>query len=185
VPISSDLRFQILPSLSDLPKAQKHQSAAFIADKAILVLWDDEPANIIERAKKIQSLLVKLILTEKPGMGEKSAHNSSLYLNQAPSVINSADSQSGSDVEKNLVAPQRPIILINACIVALTIALLIVTLSTGWKILAVEVAVDGGYLRLALLAVVLVLPFLSLVCSIRRKPFFSLTPGSSFFKLSL
>jgi hypothetical protein len=166
VPIGSDLRIQILPTLGDLPKAQKHQFAAFIAESSMLILWDDEPTNVFARAKTIQALLVKLILNENAVMNEKSFNGSSLTVNQAPSMAPSNMSQTGSDMEANLVVPERPTILINAWLVALTLLLLIVALSTGWRKLAVEIATDQGFTRLALLAVTPILPFLSLVCSL-------------------
>ena len=41
VPLSNGLRVQVLPSMEDLPRARKTQSAAFIASDGLLVVWDD------------------------------------------------------------------------------------------------------------------------------------------------
>ena len=49
VPLANGLRFQILPTVNDLPKARKNQFAAFLAAEALLVVWDDEPLNLIDR----------------------------------------------------------------------------------------------------------------------------------------
>jgi hypothetical protein len=185
VPIGADLRIQILPTLKDLPKAQKHQCAAFIADTSTLVLWDDEPTNIFVRAQTIQSQLVKLILNDDDGMNEKTPHLSIISLAQTPGLPPSAFSQTGSDMEANLVVPERPTILINAWLVGLTLMLLIMALSTGWRKLAIEVATDKGFIRLALLAVTPVLPFLSLVCFTSANNLHKLIPKSSSSKVLL
>lgn len=41
VPLRNGLRVQVLPSMEDLPRARKAQSAAFIASEGLLVVWDD------------------------------------------------------------------------------------------------------------------------------------------------
>src|SRR5437868_6351406 len=61
VPLLNGLRIQILPTIDDLPRARKHQFAAFIASDAILVVWDDDALHIIQRAKHIESELMELV----------------------------------------------------------------------------------------------------------------------------
>src|ERR1700712_1990416 len=61
VPLLNGLRIQILPTIEDLPRARKHQYAAFVASEKLLVVWDDETMNVIARAKAIESELMELI----------------------------------------------------------------------------------------------------------------------------
>lgn len=41
VPLKNGLRVQVLPSMDELPRARKAQSAAFIASEGLLIVWDD------------------------------------------------------------------------------------------------------------------------------------------------
>lgn len=41
VPLKNGLRVQVLPSMEELPRARKAQSAAFIASEGLLIVWDD------------------------------------------------------------------------------------------------------------------------------------------------
>ena len=61
MPIGDDLRLQILPDMSCLSRCAKHQFAAFIADRRLLVVWDDQPENLIARAEKIERGLMAMI----------------------------------------------------------------------------------------------------------------------------
>ncbi|KAJ9651380.1 hypothetical protein H2201_009278, partial [Coniosporium apollinis] len=40
---------------------QKHQFAAFIADRGILIVWDDEPKKLIGRVERLEQALVTMI----------------------------------------------------------------------------------------------------------------------------
>lgn len=61
VPLNNGLRVQVLPTMYDLPRARKHQYAAFIAQDALLVVWDDEATNLVPRAKSIEAELMQLV----------------------------------------------------------------------------------------------------------------------------
>src|SRR5271156_3883945 len=68
VPLMNGLRVQILPTIVDLPRARKHQFAAFIASEALLVVWDDDASNLVARAKAIEFELMQLVWqTGDPG----------------------------------------------------------------------------------------------------------------------
>lgn len=41
VPLKNGLRVQVLPTMEELPRARKMQSAAFIASEGLLIVWDD------------------------------------------------------------------------------------------------------------------------------------------------
>src|SRR2546430_13028499 len=61
VPLTNGLRVQVLPRMEDLRRARKHQFAAFIASEALLIVWDDEAMNVVERARFIERELMELV----------------------------------------------------------------------------------------------------------------------------
>ncbi|RAL59028.1 hypothetical protein DID88_009057 [Monilinia fructigena] len=154
VPLSDGLRLQVLPTVEYLPRCQKHHFGAFIQDQQILVVWDDEAKHLLKRAEYIERSLLEMIWAEdEPEVDEKKggAHTST------------ADLGNGSDIEEGYgTEEKRPTLLINPFMVAATLCLLIVALGLGWKKLALEVAVDGDYVRLALLLVTPCQVFVSL-----------------------
>ena len=61
VPLRDDSRIQILESLDDLPRARKHQYAAFIRDECSLLVWADSAARIIDDAMDLEKKIIELI----------------------------------------------------------------------------------------------------------------------------
>ncbi|KAK0110003.1 hypothetical protein ONS95_002666 [Cadophora gregata] len=154
VPLLNGLRIQILPTIEDLPRARKHQFAAFVASEALLVVWDDDALHLVQRAKSIESELMELVWKNGPSEGddgEKKDPNIAIY---------EIDEESGE-----IVPEKRPLHLQNTVLVALTLILVITFLGAGARQLAIEVEVDGSYIRLALLALTPVQVFFTLFFS--------------------
>jgi hypothetical protein len=152
VPLPNGLRIQILPTVEDLARARKHQYAAFVASEAILVVWEDEPLNLVTRAKHIEDQLMKLVWD--PTKGEESEKTKDGMTVAAAEV----------DEESGEVKPQyRATNLQNTVLVALTLILVIAALGAGFRQVAVEVIVDHGYLRCAFLLLTPVQIFFTLV----------------------
>jgi hypothetical protein len=150
VPLMNGLRVQILPTIEDLPRARKHQFAAFVASEALLVVWDDDAVHLIQRAKAIESELVW-----KTGEPDETEGGSKNGLNVSTAEI---------DEESGQVKPQhRPTHLLNTVLVAFTLILIVTVLGAGFRELAIEVAVDKSYLRLAFVALTPVQIFFTLV----------------------
>lgn len=154
VPLMNGLRVQILPTIEDLPRARKHQFAAFVASEAILVVWDDDALHLIQRAKAIESELMELVWqTGEPeeadeGGPKKGANVTAIEV----------------DEESGAIKPQsRPTHLLNTVLVALTLILIVTVLGAGFRELAIEVAVDHSYLRVAFVALTPVQIFFTLV----------------------
>ncbi|KAI9711350.1 MAG: hypothetical protein M1812_007199 [Candelaria pacifica] len=160
VPLPDGLRLQILPDIHHLPQCQKHHFAAFIQDSAMLVVWDDEPRDILKRAEKIQTQLMELIWQENGVFTEKSAAESKNVLVTERPIDGSS---SGGDVEELITDTSRRPVLIQPVMTALTLILLIAALGAGWRLLALQIAVDHNWMRLGLLAYVPIQVFLSLV----------------------
>ena len=154
VPLMNGLRVQILPTIEDLPRARKHQFAAFVASEALLVVWDDDALHLIQRAKAIESELMELVWqTGEPEEVEDGSAKKGPTVNEVE-----IDQESG-----NIMPQNRPTHLLNTILVAFTLILIVTVLGAGFRELAIEVAVDHSYLRLAFVALTPVQIFFTLV----------------------
>ncbi len=154
VPLMNGLRVQILPSVLDLPRARKHQFAAFLAEEQMLVVWDDDALHLIQRAKAIESELMELVWkTGEPDEAEEAAPK------KGPKI-----SEIEIDEESGAIMPQhRPLHLLNTILVGLTLVLIVTVLGAGFRELAIEIDVDSQYTRLAFVALTPVQIFFTLV----------------------
>lgn len=161
VPLSDGLRLQVLPSMDYLPGCQKHHFGAFIKDQRLLVVWDDQPNNLLERAESIQSSLIKNTWHDEVDTDE------SISKKKEITDISATDFGYGEitpgELENALVVQNRPTLLINSIIVGMTLTLLLAALGSGWRNLAQEISIDGSFMRLALLAAMPAQVFVSLV----------------------
>jgi hypothetical protein len=150
VPLLNGLRIQILPTVEDLPRARKHQFAAFVASEALLVVWDDEALHLVQRAKHIESELMELVWNA--GNADEDGEKKGMEVTEYE-----VDEESGE-----LIPGSRPLHLENTILVAFTLILIVTTLGAGARQLAIAIAVDGNYIRLALLALTPVQIFFTL-----------------------
>lgn len=166
VPLSNGLRIQILPSIEYLPRARKHQFAAFIASHALLIVWDDDPMHLMHRAKDVQEELMELVWgddRDEDEDGEKPKGGAT-----AGEV--EVDEESGQ-----IMPEKRPVHLQNTVLVSITLVIITVSLGAAWRQLAIEVMVDGSYVRLALVALAPVQVFFT-VCATRHLASFQIFP---------
>lgn len=166
VPLKDGLRLQILPNITYLPSCQKHHFAAFIADAAILVVWDDEPKHLLVRAKNIEDQLMEMVWHADTNSvyDEKPNKSQSVLVTELPD--GDYDSEMGSE---DLVAKPRKLVMIQAVLCALTILITIAALGSGWRQIVIELMVDKQMLRLAFAVVVPLQFWLALVsgkCSV-------------------
>lgn len=173
VPLQDGLRLQILPDITHLPRCQKHHFAAFINDTANLIVWDDEPQNLLVRAKQIQQQLMDMIWQEdSPYQNEKQHPGKD---SNGVSVMEFAvDSEHGDISQEDLTEKPRRTVLIQPFLTGVTLFLIIAALGSGWRQLAVELVVDKSWLRLAFLLVVPLQIWLGLV---RYFPYYQLMTG--------
>ncbi|KAI6089610.1 glycosyl transferase family group 2-domain-containing protein [Hypoxylon rubiginosum] len=141
VPLMNGLRIQILPTIDDLSRARKHQFAAFIASEALLIVWDDDALHLVQRAKAIESELMELVWQTGEIGDDENEKN--------PTDISEIE----IDEESGQIKPEkRPVHLLNTYQISLVLILVILSLGSAWRQLAIEVSVDGSCVRLALLA---------------------------------
>lgn len=144
IPLPDGLRLQVLPTISELPKCQKHHFAAFIQDRQVLIVWDDEPKKVLERAETLEQELMRMIW----GTGEEEQEKEE-FDDEKKSPVDVG--VSAVDLEGALEAETRKTHLTSPLIVALTLALCVSCMGLGARKVAFEVATDGSYVRLALL----------------------------------
>ncbi|EXJ78870.1 hypothetical protein A1O1_09272 [Capronia coronata CBS 617.96] len=147
----------IIDTINGLAPVHRHHYAVFVRDPGMLVVWDEEPTEIVNRATGLEKYLVDMSwarhLEDESGLqfdvlntaiGE--APNSQ---EATPQVTNTtiADErgQSGDD--------PRPTMLWQPLVVGCTGILTIYCLSTGWRAIAVEIKYDHSWTRLALVIV--------------------------------
>ncbi|KAF1354804.1 glycosyl transferase family group 2-domain-containing protein [Delphinella strobiligena] len=155
VPLKDGLRLQVLPDISYLPRCQKHQFAAFIADRGILVVWDDEPRHLLKRAQNIQEALMAMIWPEEgeEEIDEKDFKNHDINVNEFSGE---------EDVEATGTEKPRKIVLNQSIITSFTLALIVVVTGLGYQKVAKEIYLDGNYVRLCFVLVFIPQSWLSL-----------------------
>ena len=154
VEIQEGLRIQVIPDVSYLVRCQKHQFAAFVADWGVLIVWDDEPRNILSRVERLEAALMKKI------WGNESTYPQEAEKKGAQTVA----ADGGGDVEA-AEEKTRHIVLMQSWLTAATLALTVTALGAGWRQIAVEIAVDKNYLRIVFLVAIIPQFWLALVSS--------------------
>lgn len=144
IPIREDLRVQILPDISSLRRCAKHQFAAFIADRGILVVWDDKPEELINRVHRIEQGLMAMIWSARTedDYSEKENKSSRVSVHELDSIAS----------EEGAVEKPRRLVLLHAITTGVTLCLMIVTIGAGYRKIVMEVALDKSYARVALIA---------------------------------
>jgi hypothetical protein len=150
VPLKAGLRIQILPDMHHLPLARKYHFAAFVAAEELLIVWDDNASNLINRAQAIESALTELVWGNPDNEEDEEE--------QDEKDKQQIDPESGDPIPE-----QRPTNLINTILVACTLVIVIVLLGLAARSLSVEIAVDRNFTRLAFFALVPVQIFFTLV----------------------
>lgn len=155
VPLPNGLRIQIIPTMADLARARKHQFAAFIADAQLLVVWDDDPLNLITRASQIESSLMALVWKIGADAEEEVKDEKMIGL----SIEEVVDIETGETSYRE----RRPTNLLNTILVGCTLILVFCMLAAGYREIAIETAVDRNYLRLLFVLLTPVQIFFTLV----------------------
>ena len=156
------MHLQILASMDDLPRCHKHHFAAFIRNPAKLVVWDDHPETVLLRAETLEQMIVKhiwqLVNQDDDEDGDKK-------VGKLPKV---SEELSLSDLEAGNGQEVRKTKLTSCLVVSCALAIELVCLGLGWRMLSLQVAVDRNYYRLLIALVSPFTMFLSLVRNSRR-----------------
>jgi hypothetical protein len=103
VPLRDNSRIQILEKLEDLPRARKHQYAAFIRDECSLLVWADSASHVIDDALDIEKKIIELIWDDGDSIG------------RYEKVVEEDSSE--SEVEKGYTPPKRKRVLLHPLLV--------------------------------------------------------------------
>jgi len=151
IPLKGGLRMQVVQTMAELPKARTAQCGAFIADEGLLVVWDDEPQNLLNRATDIEEQTREIIW--KMSDADEDQFQDMITKKEATFM----------DDEAQIIAPEaRPTHLMNTILVAFCLIIVIVLLGLAARSLAQEIAVDKSYIRLCFLALIPVQIFFTL-----------------------
>lgn len=148
VPLENGLQLQVLPNIHCLSRSKKHHYAAFIKDTGMLIVWEDDPSDIIRRVEGIEQRLVEMLWT----LGDSDANLDEKLENEKGGPIVNVEEVSGdmNDPEMGAQKPRQTVIF-QSFTVAASIVLILTTLSLGWRKMAIEIVVDKTYTRAALL----------------------------------
>jgi membrane glycosyltransferase len=145
VPLPGGLRLQVLPDLSFLPGCQKHQFAAFVEDRGILVVWADNPRQLLERAAGIEKSLMQVTWDSTASQADE----------KKSGIVQINEVEDDADLEQNPERENRQIMMYMPVTGAITLALTFAALGGGWRELAFQTAVDGNYIRFILVIILL------------------------------
>ncbi|KAI9729930.1 MAG: hypothetical protein M1818_008370 [Claussenomyces sp. TS43310] len=144
--LHADFRLQIIPSLVELHKVKRHHYAVIVLDPGVLLVWDSNVENLLERAVGLEQRIL-MVMWESP----------KTKLDSKPTD----DFTSDLDEESSTDRPRR-LAMNNSLMVALSFILMGAALGSSWKSLATEIAVDGNLRRLTILAYVPIQMFFGL-----------------------
>lgn len=140
VEIQEGLRIQVLPDVSYLPRCQKHQFAAFIADRGVLVVWDDDPKKILGRVERLETALMKMIWGNEGAYPEEDEKKEEVVI---------TEEEIYADPENPGESKPRRVMLMQAFISAASIGLTIGVIGAGWRNIVIELMIDKNWIRLA------------------------------------
>ncbi|KAG7087305.1 hypothetical protein E1B28_013283 [Marasmius oreades] len=101
-------RIQILPSMSQLPEADKEQCGAFLRDERVLIVWSDSLDNIVELCTEFDEKLIKLVWRARnvtPSISGLTSAAASIALSSSPSDLHLTEKPKASSEEAVAVPP--------------------------------------------------------------------------------
>jgi hypothetical protein len=125
----------------------------------MLVVWDDDPEHIIDRAEQIEQHLVGMIWRSE-GMKDdgdcQTALAKATSTSRTPTInINATEAlEHGSEPNRHFSNRPRRVLLFQPILMAITGILLIFTIGVGWRKIAIELKVDHRRMRCLLIVVV-------------------------------
>ncbi|KAH9950816.1 glycosyl transferase family group 2-domain-containing protein [Amylocystis lapponica] len=104
--VDANTRIQILETMMDLPTADKEQSAAFIRDERVLIIWSENIDSIIPTSQDFEERLIKLLWRSRPNAPATASHPTSASSHPA-SINGSVEGNSLMHVNSRLSASRR------------------------------------------------------------------------------
>jgi hypothetical protein len=140
VQIQHGKRLQVVPDMASLKFCQKNQSASFVAKEQVLVVWEDDPGSLLERAQGIQDSLVRMIwgneLSRVTDAGIAKTLGIDIY-----------DLDAGFQEFESPEEP-RPIRLWQTVYTAMAITMLTAAIGSGWRQVAIQQVYNPNWFRM-------------------------------------
>ncbi|KAF2198823.1 hypothetical protein GQ43DRAFT_450719 [Delitschia confertaspora ATCC 74209] len=153
VEITPGLRLQIVPNIASLLTCQKHQFAAFVSSPKMLVVWDDEPKKLPDRAAKIEGALMRWGAPQ-PLLADKEKTLSKRVSTAQDGIFPIQWDDPGVE-EPEVKEKRRGSVLIQPVLSACTLILTLAALGGGFQRILIEILVDHNYLRILFVLTVL------------------------------
>jgi hypothetical protein len=149
VPLRDNSRIQIIETLRDLPRARKHQYAAFVRDECTLLVWADTAGRVIDDAQEIENKIIALIWDDNDAV-----HRYEKTQQKAEEL--NLDLEDGYVPCKRKRVLLQPILVCGVCPCFREInnqawVLIFFFIGSGLKILLREIAITGQWYRLCFL----------------------------------
>jgi hypothetical protein len=126
---------QVVPDFEALPYCQRGQSAAFIASRGMLVVWQDDPKLTLERAEFIINCLMRMMCGAEYGYDaqdlelEKSLGKNPIDIEDYDDVYDSGDAKDEDS---------RDMKMWQAAYCGMSILLLTTAIGSGYRQIAIE-----------------------------------------------
>lgn len=127
----------------------------------MLVVWDDDPEKVIEHTTRLETLLMVTIWNDGANYADEEKELTTDRIDQITGL---------EDLEDGMAEEPRRLMFISPIVVAGTLILTLATIGLGWRKLAIEVSVDGNYIRLGLAIFSPIFFFVGLVCLLTPFP---------------
>src|SRR5271155_4362221 len=137
VPLRDNSRIQILESMEGVPRARKHQYAAFIRDECSLLVWADSASRVIDDAMDIEKKIIELIWDDGDSVG------------RYEKVVEEDDDE--LELENGYLPAKRGRVLLQPLLVGGAWILIFLFIGSGMKILLREIAITGEWTQLCFL----------------------------------
>lgn len=160
VEISKGHRLQVIQNMQSLSTVQRHQFAAFVAEPRLLIVWEDDPERLLDRAADIQEGLVH-IAWGSSRKDRKDIETGELLEDESSPMVDIPEATEAGVIPEQ---PRRPA-LIQALMVGLTLWLLMTAMGSGWRQIGIEIYIDRDYMRALFLLAFMPQLWLSLVSS--------------------
>jgi hypothetical protein len=152
IPLRDNQRIQVVDDFIGLCRARKHQYAAFVRQEGLLVVWDDDPSQLISRIESIEADLIRVVWRLQNQEESYDEKKSTL----ATTVALDEETQPAEEI--------RPVRHYWSILCACTLCLLTVLFGVRLRSTFQNAIVLGQYTSLAFLALTPVMAFITLVC---------------------
>ncbi|KIW19871.1 hypothetical protein PV08_00446 [Exophiala spinifera] len=155
VPFPNGQRLHIIDSINELSFSKRHYYAAFARGQGLLVVWDEDPTLLFDRAEHIQKYIVNLLWTAGDIAGDREDEaefeDEKSMIDRQPKELEPGYTIDSEAFHGEVWEKPRKIMLYQSMLVGLVAILTIFCMAIGWRILAIEITIDHSYVRLALL----------------------------------